>query len=121
MPTGMLTKKMARQPSDEIRTPPITGPLTIPTETVVPIQPSALPRSFTGKASTRMAAPRARMSTDPMACTTRNPISQETSGAIPQSADPRVNTTMPAMNSFFLPTTSPRRPMPIVSVAMVSR
>ena len=38
----MLTKKMDLQPKLEMRTPPTTGPVMIPNETTVPIQPQSL-------------------------------------------------------------------------------
>ncbi len=49
IPTGRFTRKIARQPTVPISRPPTVGPTLIPTETTVPMMPSARPRSERGK------------------------------------------------------------------------
>ena len=43
MPSGTLTRKIARQPSPAIRTPPSDGPRAVPIADIVPSSPMALP------------------------------------------------------------------------------
>jgi hypothetical protein len=78
-----------------MRRPPTAGPVTIPIETNVPMKPSALPRSYEGNASVRMAAPRERIITAPIACTMRKPISMPTLVDRPHIADATVNSANP--------------------------
>ena len=93
IPMGRLTKKIQCQERCCSRSPPTAGPVTMPTDTIVPITPSALPLSVTGKASVKMPAPRARIIAAPTACTTRKPISQPTVGDSPHRTEPTVKTT----------------------------
>ena len=43
MPSGTLTRKIARQPKPAISTPPSEGPSAVPTADIVPSSPMALP------------------------------------------------------------------------------
>ena len=121
MPIGRFTKKIHRQSVASRITPPRMGPAMMPSDTVVPLMPSALPRSEGGNASVVIAKPRAKIMAAPRACTTlaamRNPIVGES----PASTEPNVKTANPAVKMGFLPIMSPSRPKPSVKVAWVSR
>jgi hypothetical protein len=100
--------------------PPTIGPAMMPSDTIVPLMPSARPRSVGGKASVVMAKPRAKIMAAPTAWTTRAAISQPMVGESPARTEPVVKTTNPVVKIGFLPTMSPRRPKPRVRVAWVS-
>ena len=74
-PTGTLTQKTARQ-SRAASTPPATRPMNWPAMAATWLMPSAKPRLSAGKASVRIAAELAVSMEPPMACSTRQPISQ---------------------------------------------
>ena len=75
IPMGRLTKKIQCQDRFLTIRPPSVGPTAIPTETMVPLMPSARHRSDGGNASVIMAIPNAMTMEAPTACTTRKPIS----------------------------------------------
>jgi len=69
----------------------------MPIDTMEPLMPRALPRSWGGKASVTMAMPRAMSMEAPMACTTRKPMSQPMLDARPHRTEPAVKMTKPAV------------------------
>ncbi|MNN87610.1 hypothetical protein D3C81_2051860 [compost metagenome] len=50
-PIGTFTQKIYSQPRVDTIIPPRLGPAILPSDTKVPIRPSALPRSVAGKIS----------------------------------------------------------------------
>ena len=68
-----------------------------PIDTRVPASPSARPRSDAGKASVRMAKPRAKIIAEPMPWTIRKAISHPMPGARPHRVEATVNTANPAV------------------------
>ncbi len=94
---GKLTKKIHRQDKNVIMMPPRLGPSDIPTETIAPEIPKALPRSDGGNDSVTIAIPNAIINAEPIACKTLKAISQCTDGASPHNTDPVVKTIKPPM------------------------
>ena len=74
-PRGMLTQKIDRQ-SHSASTPPATRPRNEPARAETMLTPSAMPRCRTLNASVMIAAELAISMAPPIACATRQPISQ---------------------------------------------
>ena len=121
MPSGTLTRKMARQPSPAINTPPSDGPSAVPIADIVPSSPMALPVFAFGTVSPTNAIVSAIMVAAPTPCTARAAISSQSVGATPHRPDATVNRTIPANSSRRRPMMSPRRPTLTISVVIARR
>ena len=121
MPSGTLTRKIARQPSPAISRPPSDGPSAVPIADIVPSSPMALPVLAFGTVSPTKAMVRAIMMAAPRPCTARAAISSQSAGAAPHRAEATVNRTIPASSSRRRPMMSPSRPTLTISVVMASR
>ena len=121
IPSGTLTRKIARQPSPAISTPPSEGPSAVPTADIVPEQPHGAtgPRLRDGLADKAM--PIAIMTAAPAPCAARAAISSHSVGAMPHRTEATVNRTRPASSSRRRPTMSPSRPTLTIRVVMASR
>jgi hypothetical protein len=93
--TGMLTQKMARQPSRPATSPPSTGPSEFPSWTIIDWSPSARPRRSRGNAWVRIAAELAQIAAEPSAVTARVAIRSVGVAARLESAVPSRNTVSP--------------------------
>ncbi len=110
-PTGRLTRKIDCQPNRPISRPPSGGPMAMPVDTVLPMMPSARPRSAEGITSAMMAVPSAWVKAAPSPCRARKAISQPTEGDSPHSSEAMVNSARPMMYRRFLSNISPSRAM----------
>ena len=91
MPSGTLTRKIARQPSPAIRTPPSDGPSAVPIADIVPSSPMALPVLAFGTVSPTNAMVSAIMTAAPRPCAARAAISSQSVGATPHRTEATVN------------------------------
>ena len=92
---GMFTKKIQRQDSPLVSTPPSTGPIATATPVVAPKTPNAVPRSLPWKALASRASAVANMAAPPMPWNAREMVRNRMSCAEPQAIEPSVNSTMP--------------------------
>ena len=110
-PTGTLTQKIPRQPTDAISAPPRTGPSARLTPNTLPQIPIARARSAGSVKVLLMIDNATGLSIDPpIACSTRNATSQPSPGARLHSSEPRMNSTRPVWNILRRPTRSPVEP-----------
>ncbi len=105
MPSGTLTKKIARQPSPAISRPPSEGPRAVPIADIVPSSPMALPVLAFGTVSPTNAMVRAIMIAAPRPCAARAAISSQSAGAAPHTAEATVNRRVPTNSSRRRPVT----------------
>ena len=97
MPTGMLTQKMPRQPTESTRAPPVTGPRAMLNPNTAPQTPMAWARSRRSVNVLVMIDIATGFSIEPpTACSIRKPISQPVLGARLQASEPRVKMASPA-------------------------
>ena len=108
--TGMLTQKIARQPSRPATRPPSGGPSELPNWTIIDWNPSTRPRRSRGKAWVRIAAELAQIAAEPSAVTARVAISRPGVVAMLESAEPTRNTASPPTYTILWPYRSPSRP-----------
>jgi hypothetical protein len=116
-PTGTLTKKIQRQPSQVTTIPPMVGPAMVARPATPPQMPMAAPRRVAGKAAMMTAIVCGSSSAEPRPWTARAAISSVAVWARPQVAEATVKTATPAMNRFRRPRRSPSRPAVIISTA----
>ena len=109
--TGTVRKNTARQPKESTTKPPMAGPVTAPTPTVVMIKPIARPFSLAGKAAVMMAIPVPWVMAAPTPCRMREGNSISNVGDIPDIAAPKTITNVPAMKTLLRPIRSDSRPM----------
>ncbi len=120
-PTGRLTQKMERQPTESTSSPPTSGPAAIDRPTTAPHTPIARARSRGSVKVLVMIDMATGLSIEPpTACTMRNTTSQFRSGASEHSSEPRVKATRPAMNTRLRPIRSAVDPASISSEASTS-
>jgi hypothetical protein len=120
-PTGTLTQKIPRQPTDAIRTPPSTGPRAMLMPNTLPQTPIARARSAGSvKVLVTMDSATGLSIDPPTACSTRNATSHPSAGATLHSREPRVNSTRPVWNILRRPTRSPVEPDRIRKLARTS-
>jgi hypothetical protein len=96
---GRLTKKMPRQLTAVVMTPPSTGPRPAATPVTAPQTPKAIPRSLPWKLWAKRANEVAKRIAPPMPCALRERINMIGDWATPQSNEPRVKTTRPIVKS----------------------
>ncbi|MNP60644.1 hypothetical protein D3C76_1557440 [compost metagenome] len=101
---------MYSQPSVDTMIPPRLGPAMLPSDTKVPIRPSALPRSLAGKISVTIPWLFAIVIDAPIAWMTRETMRNGRLVLRPQSRDPIMNTIVPILKILILPTISPSLP-----------
>ena len=117
--SGRVRKNTTRQPKASTTKPPMAGPATAPTPTMVMNSPIARPFSLAGKAAVMMAMPVPWVMADPTPCNTRDGNIISKAGESPDRTAPAANTTIPVMYIFFRPTRSDNRPMGSSRAAMV--
>ena len=118
MPTGMLTQKIPRQPTEATSAPPTTGPSAMLKPNTLPHRPIARARSA-GSVNVFVTIDIATgLSIDPpSACSIRNATSQPRPGARLQSSEPSVNRPSPAWKMRRRPTRSAVEPDSIRKLA----
>ena len=121
MPSGTLTRKIARHPSPAIRRPPSEGPSAVPVADIVPSSPMARPVSAFGTVSPTSATVRAIRMAAPRPCAARAATSSQSVGARPHRAEASVNREAPASISRRRPVRSPRRPTLTIEVVTARR
>ena len=119
MPIGRFTKKIQRQESPLVITPPSTGPTATATPVTAPKTPNAVPRSVGAKAWASSASEVANMIAPPVPCSARASARNVTELASPQSSEPPVKTTMPMANTRRRPARSAIEPAVSSSAASV--
>ena len=119
-PIGMLTRKIHRHESHEVRTPPASGPIATAAPIVAPQIPNAVPRSLPWNSCERSASAVANMIAPPIPCTPRAMIRKSESLASPQAAEATVKRTIPITKSRFRPNRSASEPAVRTQVASAS-
>ena len=94
-PKGMFRKNTARQCMKSTTAPPMAGPATAPTPTVVISNPMARPRSVGGKTDVIIAMPVPWVMAAPTPCRMRASSSVARLGASPAPAAPIIRMTLP--------------------------
>ena len=95
MPIGAFTKKIHRQDSPLVSSPPSSGPMATARPVTAPQTPKAMPRSRPRKASASSASETANMIAPPAPCRPRDSWSISVLVAKPHSAEAPVNTISP--------------------------
>ena len=97
IPIGTLMRKIARHEAAWVRMPPSTGPSVRPSETLMPLSPSARPRSPAGNVRVMIAGPIAMIMAAPTAWTSRKATRAPALGAAPHRTLATVKIANPAM------------------------
>ena len=119
-PIGMLTQKMARQPTVPARIPPRAGPSAMPTPNMPTQTLIARARAACPVKTPEMIDTATGLSIEPpAACSTRNTIRQPRLGAAEHSADPAMNTASPTRKTLRRPNRSAVAPPKIRRLASV--
>ena len=118
--TGRLRKKIARQLTDSVSSPPRTGPMASASADTPAQVPIALPRSCGGKALVMIDSVAGIISAAPMPWIARPATSALSVGASPMAALESANTTTPTRKARRRPKMSPRRPPVTSSTAKLS-
>jgi hypothetical protein len=118
--TGRLRKKIARQLTCSVSSPPTTGPIASASAETPAHVPIARPRSAGGKALVTIESVAGIMKAAPIPCTARLITSQASFGAKPAVADESANTLTPKKKARRRPKMSPRRPAVTSSTAIAS-
>jgi hypothetical protein len=116
-PMGRFTKKIHRQPSPPTSRPPIVGPAIVASPATPPQIPIAVPLRPAGKVAMMIAIVCGTNKAAPSPWTALAAMTSAAVCEMPQAAEARVNTAMPAMNSARFPRRSPSRPAVIMSTA----
>ena len=106
-PMGRLMKKMDRQPSVSVSTPPASGPMAVAPPIVAPKTPSARARAAPENSARSSGVPVANSTAPPTPCSARNNSSASAVGASAHASDPAVKMTRPTRNSRRRPSRSP--------------
>ncbi len=109
-PIGMLTRKIQRQESHDVSTPPASGPIATAAPTVAPQIPKAVPRSLPWNSCEISASAVANMIAPPSPWTPRPTIRKSESFARPQAAEAIVKRTIPITKSRLRPKRSASDP-----------
>ena len=120
-PNAALSQNIAGQPDQAISPPPSDGPSVEPTADKLPNQPMARPARPAGAQSLTPAMLSAIMHAAPSPCSARAAISIGKLGAAAHSAEPTLNTAMPAKSKRRRPRLSLKRPTLTLSAVRVSR
>jgi hypothetical protein len=120
-PTGTLTQKIQRQPTEPISTPPITGPRAMLTPNTLTQMPIARSRAARLVNTLEMIDTATGLSIEPpTACSTRKATSQPSDGATPHSAEPREKTASPTWKTRRRPIRSAVEPANMSRLASAS-
>lgn len=110
IPIGIFIQKIDLQPKKEVKNPPKTRPRTDPNIIATWLMPNALPLSFTGKASVRIATLFEKINAAPIAWINLNSTNCSPVCDKLHNADAKVNIVNPNLYNFTLPKISERRP-----------
>lgn len=117
-PTGRLTQKIERQPTDSTSRPPTSGPAAMDMPTTAPQTPIARARSRGSVKVLVMIDMATGLSMEPpTAWIIRKTTREDRSGASEHSSEPRVKTTRPVMKTRLRPIRSAVEPASISSAA----
>ena len=120
MPNGTLTKKIQRQPTVSVRSPPSTGPSAGATSVGIITIVAARARSIGGKARNIIATPTGVSIPPPIPCTIRNAISWPIDWAKPHIIEPITNRASAVSSTRFVPKRSPNQPLAGIQTASES-
>src|SRR5262245_57831254 len=118
-PTGTLTKKIQRHPSESVRMPPTSGPAATARPTVEPQMAIAPARSGPRYSAPINASAVANSAAPPTPCSARAASSVATFVASPQSSEAALKTTTPTTNTSRRPYRSASAPAVRMSAASV--
>ena len=121
IPIGILMKKIQRQEAALRINPPSTGPSTPPVAQVIPLMPSARPRSLGGNTSVRMATLLTTIIAAPDPWIRREMINITALLERPQASEPTVKTTNPRLYILTRPIKSATRPKVRRNTVLISR
>ncbi len=107
-PMGRLMKKIDRQPSVSVSTPPASGPMALAPPSVAPNAPSARARAAPENSARISGVAVANSTAPPTPCSARNSSSWSAVAASAHAKDPAVKMTRPVRNSRRRPSRSPR-------------
>ena len=93
---GRPPRKIQRQPTTSVTTPPSSGPSTCPTAATVALMPRPLERMWPGKTSVSSAVVLVMIAAAPTPCTRRIAMRKPGSAARPQPRVASMKITMPA-------------------------
>ena len=110
IPTGMLTRKIQRQPSPVTSAPPITGPVATASPVIAPKTPKAVPLSRPLNDSESRASDVANMKAPPMPWNARERAKTTIPVAKPHSAEPATKIATPMRKRSRRPFRSARVP-----------
>ena len=105
---GRFTKKMNRQPSVSVSTPPASGPIALAPPSVAPKTPSARARAAPENSARSSGVAVANSTAPPTPCSARNNWSASAVGASAHASDPAVKMIRPTRNSRRRPSRSPK-------------
>src|SRR5262249_33764617 len=94
-PRGRLMKKIDRQPSVSVSTPPASGPMAVAPPIVAPKTPSARARAAPENSTRNSGVPVANSTAPPTPCNARNRSSASAGGASAHASDPAGETAQP--------------------------
>ena len=117
---GTLRKKIQRQLSASVRTPPISGPIALPSPAAPRITPPASPAFSSGSIAKVMPRIAGHISAPPMPIRTRAAISQVSVWAAPPRADIEAKIAVPRKKARRRPNMSARRPPVTIITPKVS-
>ena len=120
MPIGMLTRKIQRHESQDVSTPPASGPIATAAPIVAPQIPNAVPRSLPWNSCEISASAVANMIAPPIPWTPRAMIRKSESFESPQAAEAIVNSTTPITKRRLRPNRSASEPAVRTQVARPS-
>ena len=118
---GMLIQKIQRQEAKVVMKPPSGGPITGPISAGMVSQASAEISSDFGTVRRMTSRPTGTIMAPPMPCTMRNSTKSNSDEAKPQAAEPRVKTTIAALNTVRAPKRSAAQPLKGMNTANDSR
>jgi len=125
IPTGTLMKKIQCHERYWVSTPPMVGPIAVPSAAAVMTKPMAFPFCFMGMYAVIIAGAMAVIMAPPTAWNTREATSTgnelRRSGRYPQENDPIVKMTNPERKTFLKPIPSASLPKIKTQPAITSR
>ncbi len=117
---GTLRKKIQRQLRVSVRTPPISGPIALPSPAEPRMIPPARPARSSGRIAKVMPRIAGHISAPPIPISTRAPISQVSVCAAPPRADIAAKIAAPRKKARRRPNMSARRPPVTIITPKVS-
>lgn len=117
---GTLRKKIQRQLARSVRTPPISGPIALPSPAAPRMMPPARPAFSSGRIANVMPRIAGHISAPPIPISVREAISQVSVWAAPPSADIEAKIAVPRKNALRRPNMSASLPPVTIITPKVS-